>query len=160
MRRPLILVSVLILTIWLGCKADTVWQQDCGAFVKELASLATKAGGDNASGYASRLEGKEVTWVLSFKEIGKDKDGNDSLLFDVEPYGIRHEFFSGEPVMLGFKPAPGTSESWKATPTGARVKISAVVANVIFAHLSPGDNPSKTVFIAAASLENVRRVSD
>jgi hypothetical protein len=145
-----------MLILCLGCKADAVWQQDYDAFLKELANVASEAEGSNTRGYDSQFEGKEVTWVLSFQEIGKDKDGNDFLRFDIAP-----SFDLGRAALvIRFRPAPGTSESWKATPVGGRVKISAVVANVEFDDLPIGNDPAKTIFAAAASLEHVKRVSD
>jgi hypothetical protein len=155
MRRPEIIVGAVMLVVCLGCKADAVWQQDYGAFLQELADLASKAKGSDNRGYDSQLEDKEVTWVLTFEKIGKDKDGNDTLQFDTEPFDI-----GNAAIVLRFKPAPGTSESWKATPSGKRVKVSAVVADVTFDKWFPGNDLTKAVFVAAASVENVRRVND
>lgn len=160
MRPTSILLSIVMLSAWLACKADTAWQQDCGAFVQALSDLASKAKGNNEGNYDKQFEGKKVTWALTFREFGRNEKGEESLLFDLEPFGIRHKFFSGKPVMIGFKPASGTSETWKATPPSSQVRISGIVADVVFAALSPGDNPTRQVSISAASVENVRLVRD
>ena len=134
----------------IGCKANAVWQHDYGAFLKQLVDLAPQP---KARIYASRFEGKEVTWVLHFEKIGKDKEGNPFLNFDMPPLDL------GETaLLLRFKPAPGTSEDWKGTPPGEMVKISAVVAKVAFDKRPLGKDPAKMLFIGAASLENVRLV--
>jgi len=126
-----------------------------------MTDLASTAEGKNDDrGFGDQFKGQEVIWALRFESIRESDTGEESLVFDVGPCGIRHEFFSGNPVMLEFKPAAGTSEIWKDTPSGSQLTISGVVTDVFFATMSPGDNPSKSVPIAAVSLEAVKRVHE
>ncbi len=156
MRQIFIASTVILLSLsFAGCKADTPWPQDCGAFVQTLAELAPKASGDNTKGYGDKFKGKEVTWNLNFKEIN-----GENLQFDLEPFGIKYVFFSGKPVMIGFKPAPETSEGWKTITPGSQVKISGIIANVFFSTMTPGNNPGKQVPAALVSIENVKRIQD
>jgi hypothetical protein len=147
---------MFLLTTSLGCTESKTWRQDCGLLVQALERVASKAEGDNNRGYGDQFKGEQVTCVLRFKSVSTNEKGEESLLFDLEPFGMRYEFFSGKPVMIGFKPASGSSEMWRATPPGSEVRVSAVVGSVTFATLSPGNNPTKQVYIAAASLEDAR----
>ncbi len=136
-----------------GCSSS--WQKDCSAFVQTMTDLASKTNGSSIGGYGDDFKGKEITWNLKFKEIE-----GENLQFDLEPFGVKYVFFSGKPVMMGFKSAPGTSEVWKTTTPGSQVKISGVVGNVIFIRMSPGNNPGKEVPAAVVTIENVKRVQD
>ncbi len=161
MKRTFIVSIVIVCSQFLaGCQTDTAWRRDCGAFVQTLTDLAPKASVYNTGRYSDQFKGKEVTWNLTFKEIKQDAKGGEDLLFDLEPFGINHKFFSGKPVMMGFKSAAGNSEVWKTTTPGSQVRISAVVADVRFLNVAPGNNPDSQSAIAVASLENVKRVSD
>lgn len=140
---------------------DAAWGTDCGALVQALTDLIPKTSDDISGAVADQFKNKAVAWKLNFKGIAKDKRGKDeSLLFDLESFGIRQKFFSGKPIMVGFKPAGRTWDSWKTIAPGSQVSITAVLKSVFFATLTPGDNPGMHVRVAFVSVENVKLVQD
>jgi hypothetical protein len=135
------------------------WQTECGALVQALADLAPKEVNKIVGKEVTvdkQFMGKEVTWELDFMAFERDKNGKESLRFDLDPAGIRYRFFSGKPVMMSFKPAAGTWDSWTAIKRGSRVRITGLVGQIFFATMTPSDNPSKHIPVAMATIENVK----
>jgi hypothetical protein len=147
--RPVAVISLLALAPFV-CGAVESWQKDPGPFVKMVAKLASKATGDKGASLGDRFAHKEVKWTLSFKGIQEEKKGEEPQLdFDLEPLGILHNFFSGERVMMTFKPAAGTIEQWKSVKPGSKVNTTGVIESVTY--LTMNNVPA-----ALVQVENVR----
>lgn len=156
-----ILTIVISALSYSSCNTeDTTWQKDCGAFVNTLTEQASKASGKNTKGYDDRFVNKEVRWELNFKEIKKNNNGEESLEFDLERFGLLNKFFSGKPIMMSFEPATGALEAFRNIKPGSLVKVSATVTHVSFMTMSPGDDPDRKIQGALVTIGNVKIIRD
>ncbi len=136
----------------------TDWRQDFGALVTKLTALAPRGRGQAGDALTQEFKEQAVTWKLSFKEAKQDGD-KLKLTFDLEPFGIRQQFFSGQPVMAGFEAAAGSADDWKAIKPGTSVNISATLKKVFFFQMTPG-NSTRTYDAAMVSVEDAKIVRD
>ncbi len=156
-----ILTTAVLTVTFSSCNNDdTAWQKDCGAFVKTLTEQASKAAGKNTKNYDERFVNKEVIWEVNFKEIKKNSNGEESLEFDLEKFGLLNKFFSGSPIMMSFEPAAGALEAFKNIKHASLVKISATVTHVSFMTMSPGDDPDRKIQGALVTIGNVKIIQD
>lgn len=156
-----ILTATISILSFSSCDTnDTAWQKDCGAFVKTITEQASRAAGNNTKGYDDRFLKKEVMWELNFKEIKKNDNGEESLEFDLEKFGLLNKFFSGKPIMMSFEPATGALEAFKNIKPGSLVKVSATVTHVSFMTMSPGDDPDKKIQGALVTIGNVKAIAN
>jgi hypothetical protein len=137
---------------------NTDWRQDFGALVTKLVALAPQTRGQVGDAHTEEFKEQAVSWKLSFKEAKQDA-GKLKLTFDLEPFGIRQQFFSGHPVLAGFEAAAGTADDWKAIKPGSSVNISATLKKVIFFQMTPG-NSTRAYDAAMVSVEDVKIVRD
>jgi hypothetical protein len=164
-------IVLVVLTMSFGCVSTTPrsasvkpissfdpanWQTECGALVQALTDLVPKSVREQNGTSNEQFIGKEVAWELNFIAAEKGKDGKESLRFDLEPSGIKYQFFSGKPVLMSFSPAANTWDSWNTIKQNSRVRITGRIANIMFATVNPKDNSSNKSPIAISLIENVK----
>ena len=134
------------------------WSKDFGVLVDELTTLAPKTRGQISDAYGQEYKDKPITWKFAFKEV--TQQGNKTtLIFDLEPFGIRQRFFLGRPVMAGFEAAADSIDDWKKVTPGSQVSVSGTLKGVFFANMTPG-NSDRSVDVAVVSVEGVKVIRD
>ncbi len=156
-----ILTTVISTLFFSSCNTNnTAWQKDCGIFIQTMLDLASKSSGKVMGTDTERFKNKEVEWTLNFKEINRDIKGEDELKFDLEPFGISKNIISDKWVIMDFKPAVGTSDTWKTIASGSQVKISAIIHSAFVSIMWPSGSPDKKILNVIVSLENVRIIKN
>lgn len=102
------------------------WQTDFDRFAGEFDELVRKNLVDQE--FDKRYTGKTVRWQLTFKNQARSKEGKRSLVFDMEPFGMRQKLFdSTRFILVSFEPAPQAVLKWDQLKPGASVLVGGKV---------------------------------